>query len=93
LGFQVQAPMLITAKKLAFRSETFASGQMNAAVNTPHHVLTLERLRLFMHLLPFFESATVASYYPEKKNSNKGKEQDSTQGGISVALSKPAAGS
>mgnify|MGYP006932272547 CR=1 FL=1 len=46
-----------------------------------------------MHLLTFFESATVTPYYPEKKKGNKGEEQDSTQGGISVAVSKPAASS
>ncbi|SES79001.1 hypothetical protein SAMN05216412_101591 [Nitrosospira multiformis] len=66
---------------------------MNAAVDTSDHILTFERLRLFMHLLTFFESATVAPYYPEKKKGNKGEEQDSTQGGISIAASKPAASS
>jgi hypothetical protein len=66
---------------------------MNAAVNTSDHILTFERLRLFMHLLTFFESATVAPYYQEKKKGNKGEEQDSTQGGISVAVSKPATSS
>jgi hypothetical protein len=85
--------MLITAKKIAFRSNTLASGQMDATVNTSDHILTLERLRLFMHLLTFFESAAVAPYYPEKKKGNKGEEQDSTQAGISVAVSKPAASS
>jgi len=44
-----------------------------------------------MHLLTFFESAAVAPYYPEKEKDNKGEEQDSTQAGISVAVSKPAA--
>jgi hypothetical protein len=85
--------MLVAAKKIAFRSNTLASGQMNTAVNTSDHILTFERLRLFMHLLTFFESAAVAPYYPEKKKGNKGEEQDSTQAGISVAVSKPAASS
>ncbi|MBN9134184.1 MAG: hypothetical protein J0H48_12620 [Nitrosospira multiformis] len=85
--------MLVAAEKIAFRSNTLASGQMDTAVNTSDHILTFERLRLFMHLLAFFESAAVTSYYPEKKKDNKGEEQDSTQAGISVAVSKPAASS
>jgi hypothetical protein len=89
----MQSPMLVTAKKTAFRSNTLASGQMDAAVNTSDHILAFERLRLFMHLLTFFESAAIAPYHPEKKKGNKGKEQDSTQAGISVAASKPAASS
>ncbi|ODT84206.1 MAG: hypothetical protein ABS69_04125 [Nitrosomonadales bacterium SCN 54-20] len=71
--------MLLTAKKIAFRSNTLASGQMDTAVNTSDHILTFERLRLFIRLLTFFESAAVAPYYPEKKKDNKGEEQDSTQ--------------
>lgn len=52
---------------------------MDTAVNTSDHILTFERLRLFIRLLTFFESAAVAPYYPEKKKDNKGEEQDSTQ--------------
>jgi hypothetical protein len=66
---------------------------MDATVNTSNHILTFERLRLFIHLLTLFESTAVAPYYPEKKKGNKGEEQDSTQTGISVAISKPAASS
>ncbi|SDZ99249.1 hypothetical protein SAMN05216403_11826 [Nitrosospira multiformis ATCC 25196] len=66
---------------------------MDAAVDTSDHILTFEKLRLLMHLLTFFEGATIAPYDPEKKKGNKGEEQDSTQGGISVAVSKPAASS
>ena len=90
----MQLPMLITAKKLAFGSDAFASGQMNAAVIAAHHVLALKRLRLSASLfLLLFECAPVTSYYPEKKNSNKGEEQDSTQGGISIAVLRPATSS
>lgn len=90
----MQTAMLVTAKKLAFRRDTFASGQMNAAVIAAHHILALKRLRLSAGLfLLLFERAPVTSYYPEKKNSNKGEEQDSTQGGISIAELRPTTSS
>jgi hypothetical protein len=40
LRLQMQPTMLIATKKLAFGSDTFTSGQMNAAMNAAHHVLT-----------------------------------------------------
>src|SRR5574340_1253725 len=79
----MQTPMLVATEKFAFRSDTLASGQMHAAVNAAHHILTLERCRprrfprLFF--LPLFQRTPVAAYQPQEEHGNENKEQDSTQ--------------
>jgi len=67
--------MLVATKKLAFRSDTFASGKMYAAIHAPHHILALKGWSLLMRLfLPFFERPPIAPYHPDKEHSNKGEE-------------------
>ena len=84
--------MLVATKKFPFRRDAFTPGQMHAAVNTPHHILTLQGAWLIMRfVLPLFKRPPVASYYPEKKNDNKGEEKNSTHGVVFVAASELAA--
>jgi hypothetical protein len=55
LLLHVQTAMLVAAKKFAVGEQTFAFWQMHAAMGAAHHILTLNRRRLFMSLLlPLF---------------------------------------
>jgi hypothetical protein len=83
--------MLIATKKFPFRRNAFAPGQMHAAVNTPHHILTLQSARLLMRFFTLFQRPPVAPYCPEKNDDNKGEEKNSTHGVVSVAASELAA--
>jgi hypothetical protein len=88
----VQAAMLIATKKIPFRCDALAPGQMHAAVNTPHHILTFQGARLIMRFfLSLFQHPPVASYYPENNDDNKSEEKNSTHGIVSVATSELAA--
>ena len=79
--------MLITTKRFPFRCNAFASGQMHAAVDAPHHILTFQGARL-LRLFTLFKRPPVAPYYPEKKDDNKDEKKNSTHGIVSVAASE-----
>jgi hypothetical protein len=83
--------MLITTKRFPFRCNAFAPGQMHAAVDAPHHILTFQGARLLMRLFTLFERPPVAPYYPEKKDDNKDEKKNSTHGIVSVDASELAA--
>jgi hypothetical protein len=91
LQLQMQAAMLITTKKISFRRDAFAPGQVHATVRAPHHILALQGARLFMRFFPLLERPPVASYYPKKKGNDKGEEKNSTHGVGSVGASEEAA--
>ena len=88
LQLQMQAAMLVATKKISFRRDAFASGQVHAAVHAPHHILALQGARLFMRFFPLLERPPVASYYPKKKGNEKGEKKNSTHGVGSVGASE-----
>jgi len=88
LQFQMQAAMLIATKKISFRRDAFAPGQVHATVRAPHHILALQGARLLMCFVPLFKRPPVASYYPKKKGNDKGEEKNSTHGVGSVGASE-----
>ena len=69
----MQAAMLFAAENLASGQHALAPGQMYAAMNTPHHILSLHGERGFLRFQPLFHSANIGSQRPKNKHGYKGK--------------------
>jgi hypothetical protein len=73
LWFRMQAAMLVAAESLASGQHALASGQMHAAMNAPHHVLSLNGERRLLLFLPLSNPANIGSQRPENEHGYKGK--------------------
>jgi hypothetical protein len=69
----MQAAMLLAAENLASGQHALAPGQMHAAMNAPHHILSLNGESGLLRVLSLFHSANIGSQRPENEHGYKGK--------------------
>jgi hypothetical protein len=69
----MQAAMLFAAENLASGQYALAPGQMHAAMDAPHHILSLYGERRLLRVLPLFNAENITPQSPENEHGYKGK--------------------
>jgi len=70
--------MLVAAEDLATGHHALASGQMHAAMDASHHILSLNGKSVLLRFLPLFNPTNVGSQRPENEHSYKSEKQQPT---------------
>jgi hypothetical protein len=73
LWLHMQVAMLFAAENLASGQDALAPGQMHAAMDAPHHILSLHGESGLLRFLPLFNAANIGSQRPENEHGYKGK--------------------